>query len=52
MPGDAWTDLYSIGVVVLEAVSGRNPFFRVEAQPTIAGPTTAFAGWPPVKRSD
>ena len=36
MPVDARTDLYSIGVVVLEAVSGRNPFHRADAQAMIA----------------
>ena len=43
-PVDARTDLYSFGVVVLEAVSGRNPFYRVDAQATIAAVLHEGAG--------
>lgn len=41
---DARTDLYSIGVMVLEAVSGRHPFVRVDAQATIAAVLHDAAG--------
>ena len=43
-PVDARTDLYSIGVVVFEAVSGRSPFCRVDAQATIAAVLHESAG--------
>jgi serine/threonine protein kinase len=36
MPVDASSDLYAIGVIVLEALTGDNPFQRRDPQATIA----------------
>jgi eukaryotic-like serine/threonine-protein kinase len=44
MPIDARSDLYSIGVIVLEAVTGHNPFQRSDPQATIAATLHEQAG--------
>jgi eukaryotic-like serine/threonine-protein kinase len=44
MPVDARSDLYSIGVIVLEALTGHNPFHRSDARATIAATLHEQAG--------
>ena len=44
MPVDARSDLYAIGVIVLEALTGHNPFHRRDPQATIAATLHEHAG--------
>jgi tRNA A-37 threonylcarbamoyl transferase component Bud32 len=44
MPVDARSDLYSIGVIVLEALTGINPFHRSDPQASIAATLHQPAG--------